>query len=269
MKNDRLRNTAISFFAKVRSHIGGIILVALLLGLTTVPVYAAEGKITVRMEYEGSALNGGTLKLYRVGDAILKDGSYVPELLPPYSESGVVLSVEELNKNGKKIAETLLKFAEENQLSQETSAQVLAGRAEFDSLRYGFYLVAQEKETLGYSNMSPFAVVLPQKNGSVWEERAEAIAKIERKNGGGNGSGGNGGNGGGSNGGNGNGGNDGGSNGSNGNGGNSGGNGGSGGSEERLKPEPSAENVVSPPVEKLPKTGEALWLGGIFRYLQK
>ena len=133
--------------------------------LLCIPVAATEildpnaiGSITFTMDYDGQPLDGGALEIYRV--AVLRLDDQGPEFIP-------VEGLESIDPDWGDLTEDLaLQLAElVSKLELEaTAAPVEKGRAKFEDLLPGVYLVTQREEnaTEGYSSLQPFLVSLPQ-----------------------------------------------------------------------------------------------------------
>ena len=114
--------------------------------------------ITVTMTYQGKALPGGTLALYKVGDVAEEDGNYsfvpVEAIREDFAQFGDIQSPE--------LAGELLKL--ESKLTPVTALPQKVGedgKVTFSSLPFGLYLAVQKTAPAGYGKTEPFLVSLP------------------------------------------------------------------------------------------------------------
>ena len=114
--------------------------------------------ITVTMTYQGKALPGGTLALYKVGDVAEEDGNYsfvpVEAIREDFAQFGDIQSPE--------LAGKLLKL--ESKLTPVTDLPKKVGedgKATFSDLTFGLYLVVQKTAASGYGKTAPFLVSVP------------------------------------------------------------------------------------------------------------
>lgn len=127
-----------------------------------VPDLSRKGSITITMTYNGEAVPGGTLALYRVGIVQENDGNYTFE--PVTALQSVITKFGDIQS--RKLAETLAKVVAEKEKMKEISADRTAdigrcGIAKFCGLEPALYLVVQKKAASGYSCISPFLVSVP------------------------------------------------------------------------------------------------------------
>ena len=125
-----------------------------------VPDESQDGhcSITITMTYKGKAVPGGTLALYKGGDAQEDDGNYsfvpVEANQSDISEFG---DIESSDLPGK-----LAKL--EKKLTPVTAKPVTIdknGPVTFSNLEFGLYLVVQKTAASGYGKTSPFLVSVP------------------------------------------------------------------------------------------------------------
>ncbi len=81
---------------KLKKYAAALLAAAVLLYTLSVTAFAhdvadltREGAISVTMKYQGKAVSGGTLTLYRVGDVHEEDGNYDFVLNSGFAGSGV------------------------------------------------------------------------------------------------------------------------------------------------------------------------------------
>lgn len=138
-----------------------------------VPDVDRSCSLTIRMEWEGEPLSGGTLTLCRVGTVREYDGNYDFALIDELSGSGI--SLEDLNDPD--LARELAKLAEEKSLESVT-APISEGKAVFEDLATGLYVVTQNRATDGYAAIRPFLVSLPVWDGERYVYDMEANPKV-------------------------------------------------------------------------------------------
>ena len=128
-----------------------------------VPDLTSKGNITFRMSYDGVDLDGGKMKICKVGDIVQVNGDYVFRVLP--SLGGNVLKDEEATSAT--TASRLLELVKKSNL-EKISTPISKGKAVFSGLSVGLYLVWQDAAdaTEGYSAIQPFLISIPQFDGS-------------------------------------------------------------------------------------------------------
>ena len=127
-----------------------------------VPEIDRIGSLTLRMEWEGQALDSGSLTLYRVGQIVWQNGRYEFALVPELADTGV--SLENLDHTG--LPGTLAKLAQERKLDAIT-ASIEEGKAYFGDMQTGLYVVTQSQEQAceGLKPINPFLISLPRRDG--------------------------------------------------------------------------------------------------------
>ncbi len=142
-----------------------------------VPKKDAKGKITVEMKYGETAVVGGTLTAYRVGQTEQSNGNYY-----------FVKTDEMKNFDGSydnitspELADSVFAFVKANKINAYSKAQNKNGKAEFNSLDLGLYLIVQTKASKDYKPLRPFLVSVPMNvNGQyVYEVNAEGKFALE------------------------------------------------------------------------------------------
>lgn len=157
----------------------GAALIAVLLMIGTARTVGAEklpdweGSITLMMYYDGLPLNGGSLRICRVGEIREAGGSIHFEPLPELRYAGSF--PEDLSNRD--LAKELAALAED--LPWE-SVPVREGRAEFTQLEPGLWLVMQPEAdaVAGFAPISPFLLSVPQLENGRWEHHAAASPKV-------------------------------------------------------------------------------------------
>jgi hypothetical protein len=131
----------------------------LLIFCMSITAFADEqtGSIAVTMKYNGSAVSGGTLTLYRVGNAQKENSGYKYTLTDDFAGSGAVLETEESADTAK----TLASYASSKGISGTTLTINTNGKADFKDLEIGVYLIVQNTAASGYEKITPFLVNIP------------------------------------------------------------------------------------------------------------
>lgn len=159
-----------------------MLLPLLLFGLCT-QVCAAENakpdkscSITFLMEFDGKALEGGSLTIFRVGQISADGDSFEP--LDIFSDDGLNFD----NLDDPQLAKSLNELAVEYKLSSDT-APIVGGQAVFGHLQTGIYVVSQSdgQNIPGYEAISPFLVSLPQWQNDIYVYDLVASPKVSVK----------------------------------------------------------------------------------------
>lgn len=142
-----------------------------------VPKKDAKGKITVEMKYGENAVVGGALTAYRVGRIEQSNGNYYfvkTDEMKAFDGSYDDVTSPDL-------ADSIFAFVKENKLSRYASAQNKNGKAEFNSLDLGLYLIVQTEASEDYKPLKPFLVSVPMNvNGQyIYEVNAEGKFVLE------------------------------------------------------------------------------------------
>ena len=142
----------------------------LALCLMTAPVSAQElpdpertGSLMLWMAYNGEALDGGSLTLYRVAEIAISDGNAGFRLLDALSDGPELTDLDD-----PQLARTLADLARSRNLPALTEP-ISAGWAVFSPLDPGLYVVTQSRDQAagGFDAIQPFLFSLPQ-----WQEEA-------------------------------------------------------------------------------------------------
>lgn len=151
----------------MKNRILTLLLAVFLLCNLSIPAYAAHqvpdlsrnGSLTFVMELDGIQLDGGTLNLYQVGQIQENDGNYSFRLIDALQ--GRQLLPEEVNDPA--LAQDLLTQTRPMNLTK-ISAPISKGKAAFENLPVGLYLVWQGKAdaTEGYGAIQPFLISVPR-----------------------------------------------------------------------------------------------------------
>ena len=139
-----------------------------------VPDLTRQGSIRVTMRYNGNAVAGGEMTLYRVGDVREDDGNYSFVLTQSFENSGVSLE----NLQSPDAARQLAKFAAQQGIFGLTEKIGTDGIAKFDNLKPGLYLIVQKKAAQGFEIAAPFFVTLPMLIKEEYHYEVEAGPKV-------------------------------------------------------------------------------------------
>lgn len=125
------------------------------IGMLVLAVSAAPitGSIRLRLVCGGEAVGGGSVKLYRVGEAAGEKYGLSPE----FSGSGADLS----KLSDPAAAATLAEYARTRNIPGQTQPVDEAGTVRFAPLETGVYLIVQDESSPGYEPVLPFLVTIP------------------------------------------------------------------------------------------------------------
>lgn len=140
-----------------------------------VPDLDRTGSITVSVQYDGDAVPGGTLSLYRAGDVAEDNGNYSFALNAEFEGSQVPLK----DPGSDEAAEELASYAEAHSLSARTEQISGEGTAVFRGLEPGLYLLVQYEAAEGYCEMDPFLVSVPILEDGAYVYEIDASPKTE------------------------------------------------------------------------------------------
>ena len=140
-----------------------------------VPDTSRRGSIHVTMHTGETAVPGGSLTLYRVGEVRESDGNYDFVLTGDFSGSNV--SLDDVQSAG--LAQELAAFAAEHQLSGMTGEIGKDGTIAFADLQLGLYLLIQNEAADGYNKADPFLVSVPMLEEGVYIYNVDASPKVE------------------------------------------------------------------------------------------
>ena len=159
-----------------------LFLTLLLLCFMSITAYAHEaldesrkGTITVKMEYDGRTITGGTFTAYRVGQIQKDNGSY----------SFVKTSDMEAFPGGyddigsAKLAEDAAAFLKEHSVRAYATAENKGGTAVFTDLETGLYLIVQTEASDGYKPLKPFLVTVPMNENGKYVYEVNAAGKFQ------------------------------------------------------------------------------------------
>lgn len=139
-----------------------------------VPDLSREGSVSVTMKEGETAVSGGTLTLYRVGDIYEDNGNYSFVLSGDFS--GSKESLEDIQSAT--LAKSLADYAKNNKLTGITQIIGNDGKTVFTNLELGLYLLVQNKAAQGYNAVDPFLVSLPMMEDGTYIYNVDASPKV-------------------------------------------------------------------------------------------
>ena len=149
-------------------RICSLMLILVLVCAAAAPVNAHEvpdgtrlGSISISMDHQGEPVPGGSLTLYRVADVVSQDGDYLFAYTADFA--GCAIPVTELS--AAELPRNLADIAEANGLRGITVTIDGEGKAAFEDLELGLYLLVQQEAAPGYRRVNPFLVSVPQNDG--------------------------------------------------------------------------------------------------------
>lgn len=151
-----------------------IYLLALPVVAGDVPDLNRSGSIHVTMQYDGKAVSGGKLTLYRVGDIQEEDGNYSFALTKAFAASGVALENIQSPETAKKLSDYALRKSVKG-LTKEIEEN---GAVDFEDLQTGLYLLVQRKAAEGYHRVTPFLVTVPMADTQGYAYEVDASPKV-------------------------------------------------------------------------------------------
>lgn len=140
-----------------------------------VPDLTKDGSVSVTMHCGSATVSGGTLKLYRVGEVAENNGDYSFALTGDFM--GFNGSLTDLQSAD--LAEDLAAYAADHSLQGETATVGSDGKALFDELELGLYLLVQETAADGYYKAEPFLVSVPYFESGSYLYDVDASPKVE------------------------------------------------------------------------------------------
>ena len=132
------------------------------------------GSILVAINYDGKAVAGGELTIYRVGDIVEENGDYSFSLNDRFAPLGITTEKLLSSETAKKLSDFIVKHGIEG----ETKKIDTNGKVEFEELKPGLYLLTQKKAASGYQKLNPFLVSLPMGEADGYSYHVDASPKI-------------------------------------------------------------------------------------------
>lgn len=122
-----------------------------------------SGSIQITMKKGETVVSGGTITLYRVGEASQTDGIYRFRVTGDFAAFDQALE----DVQSPELAEALAEYVEANGLKGTTQEIDEEGETAFVDLELGLYLLVQEQAAEGYREVEPFLVPVP-----IWADGA-------------------------------------------------------------------------------------------------
>lgn len=140
-----------------------------------IPDESRKGTITVEMEHNGSAVTGGVLTAYRVGEIQENDGNY------RFGKTAAMEGFTEGYENiaSAQLAEDVAAFVEQQKLPSYAAVKNENGKAVFSNLELGLYLIVQTESSSGYEPMKPFLVSVPMNEDGHYVYEISAEGKFQ------------------------------------------------------------------------------------------
>lgn len=167
---------------QIKKQFLSLLTVALLLCSISVAAYAHEvpdisrrGSISITMTYDKNPVSGGMLTIYRVGAISEEDGNVYFVLTDEFSGSGADLT----DFSNSEAANRLAEYITEQKLTGTTEEIGNDGKAVFEDIVPGLYLLVQTKATEGYKPAAPFLVSLPMNENGMYVYDVDASPKVE------------------------------------------------------------------------------------------
>lgn len=160
------------------------LVLALLLSLCAARADALDlnktGAIALEMkDADGAAIPDGVFRLYRVGEAAIRDNNLCFDLTDAFAGSGV--SLEDLSQSG--LAAALADYADAHDLPYAEQTADVQGRAAFENVPCGLYLIMQKasESDYDYERVAAFLVSMPMAGDTAdWTYSVTARPKAER-----------------------------------------------------------------------------------------
>lgn len=157
-----------------------LLAVAALLAVLSVTAFAHDvpdpsrtGSISVTMHSGDTAVAGGSLTLYRVGEVQEENGDYCFAPTGDFVDCGKSFQ----DVSAPELAERLAQYAEG--LTGLTLPIDDEGRVTFPELELGLYLLVQEEAAEEYYNAAPFLVSVPYMENGTYRYEVDASPKVE------------------------------------------------------------------------------------------
>ena len=158
-----------------------LIMITVLICTLSIPAFAHEvpdvnrkGSISVTLLDGTTAVSGGSLTLYKVGNVKEDNGNYTFEIADEYKASGVTFE----NLGTEQAVQDLAEYAKKNSTQWMTEKVDKYGKAVFSDLEIGLYLIVQEEAANGYMPVNPFFVTVPMVEGEGYVYDVDASPKV-------------------------------------------------------------------------------------------
>lgn len=146
-----------------------------------VPEPGRKGSITVSMRFDGEAVPGGSLTLYRVGKVSQNDGNYSFVPTGDFTGWGSDFGALDSAEQSAQTARSLKDFIQSNRDISPVEREKIGtdGMAKFSNQEQGLYLLVQTRPAPGYSPVNPFLVSIPYEVKGEYCYEVDAQAKME------------------------------------------------------------------------------------------
>lgn len=165
----------------IKTMFSMLLAMCLLCGISTaayaheVPDEDKKGTVTVEMKYDGTAVQGGTLTAYKVGEVKEDDGNY--SFVKTAAMEGFAGSYEDIGSA--ELAEAVAAFVEQEKISACATAENENGKAVFSDMELGLYLIVQTTKSDGYEAMNAFLVSVPMNEDGCYVYEVNAEGKFQ------------------------------------------------------------------------------------------
>ena len=137
-----------------------------------VPDLTQNGTITLTVAFDEKPLNGGELELHLVGNIKEDDGNYSFVLAADFGGK----TMTEADLNDPALAIDLAKDI--TNTTPAATAKIKEGKAVFNNVNPGLYLVCQKTATPGFAAMNPFLLSMPNFVGGKYVTDITAEPKV-------------------------------------------------------------------------------------------
>lgn len=138
-----------------------------------------DGSLVITMEYQGDAIAGMELTIFKVADIELVASKYTWVIADEFADTNV--SFDQLDTDANiALAKVLYDYAVEHNISGITKTTDGNGKADFGgNLEAGLYLVVQTAEHDDYYDLEPFLVSLPTETNDEMNYALDITPKTE------------------------------------------------------------------------------------------
>lgn len=141
-----------------------------------VPDLSRTGSLKITMRFDGAAVPGGSLTLYRVGEVSEDGGNYSFIPTGDFADCGYAFSDVE----SAALARALANYAAGLTNPAKTTLAIGSdGAVAFEDLELGLYLLVQQTAAEGYNAAAPFLVTVPRFENGAFVYEVDASPKVE------------------------------------------------------------------------------------------
>ena len=138
------------------------------------PDTSRKGTITVEMRYDGKDVTGGSLAAYRVGQIEENNGDY--RFAKTAEMEALPDSYDDIGSPA--LAKNVAAFISAQEISAYKTADNTGGKAVFDEMETGLYLIEQTRASDGYEPINPFLISVPMNDGGRYQYDVTAEGKF-------------------------------------------------------------------------------------------